>query len=421
MNFNVIIIDGECTNTFLKSHFHDLEDLFQFFIFSASDFINLKTIQNPVDAFILRLQNKNYIPKFIAKMHEVSYFNFIPILLVNDDITKNELINPEYGLIDVISEKDYKSGEYVASRILFLCKTTRFYKRFHGENTIIKSKLIEMERLKIKNDFLFSSTKTLEDVNQELKLQKNEIEKQKIELENEKRRSEELLKNILPEETSRELMIHGEAKTQFYKKVTVLFSDFQGFTSACVNLHPQEIVSELAKHFSKFEEFCEDHYVEKIKTIGDAYMCAGGIPMRNNSNPIDVVLVGLNIVRYLEESNMQKELEGLNAWNVRVGIHTGNLIAGVIGKKKFAYDIWGDTVNTASRMESSGEINKVNISGDTYGYVKDFFECIPRGKIEAKNKGLIDMYFVLGIKPELSIDGKGILPNKLFIAEYSKL
>jgi len=421
MNYNIVIIDSECTLEFLKSHFYDFEDLVRYNVFSTSDFVQLNTISFPIDVVVLRLEDKNYLHQLLKKIREISHFDFTPTLIVNDSISINELIHHEFDLIDVITQKQYLEKEFLASRLLFMAKTTAKYKKFRGENNIIKTKLIELERLRIKNDFLFSSTKTLEDLNQELMHQKDEIEKQKHEIENEKRRSEDLLKNILPEETSRELMIHGEAKTQFYKKVTVLFSDFQGFTKTCENMHPQEIVRELATHFSKFEEFCDEHYVEKIKTIGDAYMCAGGIPMRNNSNPIDVVLVGLCIVRYIEKSNKEKRQQGLKTWDLRVGIHTGNLIAGVIGKKKFAYDIWGDTVNTASRMETSGEINKVNISGDTYEYVKTFFDCTPRGKIEAKNKGFVDMYFVSGIKAEFSLDGNGILPNKEFIAEYSKL
>jgi len=421
MNYNIIIIDSECTLDFVKSHYNDFDELMQFTIYNSSNFIKLESLSIPVDTFVIRLQEKNYINQFLKKIKEISRFDFIPVIVIDNEQSIERLIDNKLEFIDIISESDYCNKDYFSSKILFLCKVSGKCKKLRGENNIIKTKLIELERLRIKNDFLFSSTKSLEDMNQELMYQKDEIEKQKQEIEAEKRRSEDLLKNILPEETSRELMIHGEAKTQFYKKVTVLFSDFQGFTKTCENMHPQEIVRELATYFSKFEEFCEEHYVEKIKTIGDAYMCAGGIPMRNNSNPIDVVLLGLDIVRYIEKTNIKKKQEGLKTWDLRIGIHTGNLIAGVIGKKKFAYDIWGDTVNTASRMETSGEINKVNISGDTYEYVKDFFTCIPRGKIEAKNKGLIDMYFVSGIKPNLSVDNLGILPNKDFIAEYSKL
>lgn len=421
MKYNIVIIDNEHSQIFQKSSNNDFEERFNFIYINPSEFLKLNSFIVPVDAFLLKLLDKEYIPQLIKRIQLISQLHLVPIVVVSNEFSIHSINTKENDIIDVLTEVQYADYTVVTERLFFMCKVSEKYKKFHGENTILKSKLIELEKLRIKNDFLFSSTKSLEDINQELKRQRDEIENQKVELENEKKRSEDLLKNILPEETSRELIIHGEAKTQYYKKVTVLFSDFQGFTNICENMHPQEIVKELANYFSRFEEFCEDHYVEKIKTIGDAYMCAGGIPMRNNSNPIDVVLVGLEIVRYIEKTNKEKLIEGLKPWDIRVGIHTGSLIAGVIGKKKFAYDIWGDTVNTASRMETSGESNKVNISGDTYKYVKEFFTCIPRGKIEAKNKGFVDMYFVSGIKENLSIDGKGIYPNKEFIAEYSKL
>ncbi|HNI27236.1 MAG TPA: adenylate/guanylate cyclase domain-containing protein, partial [Leptospiraceae bacterium] len=155
--------------------------------------------------------------------------------------------------------------------------------------------------------------------------------------------------------------------------------------------------------------------LEKIKTIGDAFMCAGGIPMENRTNPVESVLAALEICKYMNDLKAEKEKKGLPYWEIRIGLHTGPIVAGVVGKKKFAYDIWGDTVNTASRMESSGEPGKVNISVDTYNLVKDFFECEYRGKIPAKNKGTIEMYFVHGIKKELSLRKKGLVPNKTFL------
>lgn len=240
-------------------------------------------------------------------------------------------------------------------------------------------------------------------------------------LEFEKKRSEQLLLNILPEETSRELMIHGSAKPQSYKRASVLFTDFKGFTTTCENLTPEEIIKELDFFFRKFDEIMEAHFGEKIKTIGDAYMCAGGIPMRNNSNPVDMVLVGLEMQQFMADDNVRRRETGLPEWHLRCGIHTGRLIAGVIGTKKFAYDIWGDAVNTASRMESSGEAGRVNISGETYSCIKEWFDCTHRGKIYAKNKGEIDMYFVDGLKKEFSVDGDGKTPNEQFAQVLAQL
>ena len=192
-----------------------------------------------------------------------------------------------------------------------------------------------------------------------------------------------------------------------------MFTDFKGFTQIAESLKPNELVERLDSYFIKFDEIIEKYNVEKIKTIGDAYMCAGGVPIRNKSNPMEVVLAGLDIQNYIQDL---KEADPTNdkLWDLRIGIHTGELIAGVIGIKRFAYDIWGDTVYIAQRMEMTGQIGKVNISGETYELVKNFFDCTHRGKVVAKNKGEIDMYFVDGIKLEMSKYGKGRLPNDVF-------
>ena len=169
------------------------------------------------------------------------------------------------------------------------------------------------------------------------------------------------------------------------------------------------------------DEIIEKHYLEKIKTIGDAYMFAGGLPLRNKSNPFDAVIAALEIQHYMNLLNDSKVLDNLSVWELRLGIHTGPLVAGVVGKKKFAYDIWGDTVNIANRMEQTGHAGMVNISGPTYKHIKDFFECDYRGKIEAKNIGKVDMYFVNRIKAEYSEDKLGYIPNKGFINTINKL
>ncbi|MBL1180138.1 MAG: HD domain-containing protein [Bacteroidetes bacterium] len=241
--------------------------------------------------------------------------------------------------------------------------------------------------------------------------QKEKIEEQKRLLEVEKNKVEKLLLNILPEDTVEELKSKGKASARSYRTVSVMFTDFKGFTKLAEKFRPKELLTELDSYFIKFDEIIQKYNIEKIKTMGDSYMCAGGIPIRNKSNPIDIVLSGLEIQRYIQEI---KKIKGENAWSLRIGINTGELIAGVVGIKRFAYDIWGDTVNIASRMESSGEEDKVNISGATYEHIKDFFVCEYRGKVKAKNKGFIDMYFVNSIKPELSVNGEGIEPNENF-------
>ncbi len=234
--------------------------------------------------------------------------------------------------------------------------------------------------------------------NRILTKQKNEIERQKDEIDYERQRSDKLLLNILPEETAEELKEKGSASPRQYDLVSVLFTDFKGFTNIAEKLTPQELVAELNTCFLAFDQIIDKHNLEKIKTIGDAYMCAGGIPAANTTNPVDVVRAGLEIKEFMERLKADRESKGQPFWELRIGIHTGPVVAGVVGKNKFAYDIWGDTVNTASRMESSGIPGKVNISGSTYALVKDRFECTHRGKITAKNKGEIDMYIVEGRK-----------------------
>lgn len=252
-----------------------------------------------------------------------------------------------------------------------------------------------------------------------LKLQQK-VDERTSELRQEKERSDELLLNILPLETAEELKKKGYASVQQYDRVSVLFTDFVGFTNITEGITNEELVRSLDEHFRMFDEVMDKYGIEKIKTIGDAYMAAGGIPTRTITNPLSVVAAGLEMIARLEELNKTKQLKGEQAWQLRLGIHTGSVISGVVGKNKFAFDIWGDAVNTAARMESSGEVMKVNISGSTYELIKGHFECTPRGKIKAKNKGEIEMYFVERLKPAFSETASGLIPNETFMAMVSR-
>lgn len=232
------------------------------------------------------------------------------------------------------------------------------------------------------------------------------------ELEEEKVKTEELLLNILPKDTAEELQRNGRATARHYNQVSVLFTDFKGFTQFAETTKPEDLVSELHRYFVKFDEIIGKYYLEKIKTIGDAYMAAGGVPIRNNSNAIAITLAALEIRDFMKEVTQEKAVNNEPILEIRIGIHTGPLTAGVVGMKKFAYDIWGDTVNTASRMESCSEPGNINVSGTTHEMIKKYFECEYRGKRDAKGKGAVDMYFVHAIKPEFSEGGQGKVPNK---------
>jgi adenylate cyclase len=207
-----------------------------------------------------------------------------------------------------------------------------------------------------------------------------------------------------------------KTKWDKYEMVTVLFSDIQGFTKIAESMNPESLIDELDRFFFHFDSVVEKYNIEKIKTIGDAYMAAGGIPKKSVTNPIEVVLAALEMQNYMKQLKKTK----VDIWDLRIGIHSGPVIAGIIGHKKRSFDIWGDTVNTASRMESTGEAGKVNISSETYKLVKDFFICEYRGKLPVKYKGDLEMYFVKGLRPELSVNLIG-LPNRKFFLKLQML
>lgn len=208
-------------------------------------------------------------------------------------------------------------------------------------------------------------------------------------LEQEKEKSEALLLNILPATVIDELKEKGKSSAKLFSHVSVLFTDFVNFTSISEHLSPEDLVAEIDYCFKAFDSIVEKNGLEKIKTIGDAYLAVCGMPEEDEMHAYKVAKAGLEIVDFVET---RKQTGG--RFEIRVGINSGPLVAGIVGIKKYAYDIWGDTVNTASRMESSGEKGKVNISEVTYELIKDKFNCVHRGKIEVKNKGMMDMYFI---------------------------
>ncbi|MCB9251146.1 MAG: tetratricopeptide repeat protein [Flavobacteriales bacterium] len=240
---------------------------------------------------------------------------------------------------------------------------------------------------KVKNQLALYKAEQTRKENIIIKAQKEEIEK-------EKQRSDDLLRNILPDEIAQELKTNGSAKARYYDEVTVLFTDFKDFTKISEKMTPDELVKEIDECFKGFDEIVEQFDLEKIKTIGDSYMCVSGLPITNPEHALKAVHCALKIRDFMDKRSGSDSRSGKPVFNIRIGLHSGPVVAGVVGFKKFAFDIWGDTVNTASRMESSGEAGKVNISNATYELIKHHFNCIQRGRIEAKSKGLVEMYFV---------------------------
>tara|TARA_R110002167_G_scaffold82444_2_gene224993 strand:- start:711 stop:2087 length:1377 start_codon:yes stop_codon:yes gene_type:complete len=233
---------------------------------------------------------------------------------------------------------------------------------------------------------------------QDLSHARKEIDHRAQQLTVAKQKSDKLLLNILPSETAKELKITGEAKAKYYDSVTVLFTDFKDFTPISEKMSANKLVTELHHCFSKFDHIIQKHNIEKIKTIGDAYMCVGGLPILNQTHPFDAVNAALEIRDCMLEYREAKLAIGEIGFDVRIGIHTGPVVAGIVGINKFAYDIWGSTVNTASRCEEASKPNEINISASLYEIIKDQYDCVQRGKIAVKGLGEISMYFVKGAK-----------------------
>ena len=220
----------------------------------------------------------------------------------------------------------------------------------------------------------------------------------------ERNRSEALLLNILPKETAEELKEFGKTKARKYDSVSILFTDFKGFTSLAASLTPEELVQEIDFCYKKFDQIVAEHGIEKIKTIGDAYMAAGGLPRVNTTHPNDAVAAAIEIRDFMIEMKEKHKKENKPFFEIRIGIHSGPVVAGVVGTSKFAYDMWGDTVNIAARMESNSEVGKINISQSTYDLVKENYEMEYRGEIEAKNRGMLKMYFVEPVQEKVSVE-----------------
>jgi adenylate cyclase len=221
-----------------------------------------------------------------------------------------------------------------------------------------------------------------------------------------------LLLNVLPSAVACELKALGEGQLpppRYYQSATILFADIKSFTKLTEGIDPDTLIHTLDQFFCAFDEIAKHYRLERLKTIGDCYMCAGGLPEGNRTHPRDAALAALAMQAFASRLNAQRAKLRMPAWEIRIGIHTGPVIAGVVGRQRFAYDVWGNAVNVAARMEQSGGAGRINISGATHAHISADFDCLPRGPIEAKNKGLMEMYFLERQKPQGSANSSGLM------------
>jgi adenylate cyclase len=227
-------------------------------------------------------------------------------------------------------------------------------------------------------------------------------------------RSDALLQTILPSSIAEELKTHDRVPPRYHESATVLFADFKDFVRLTEALDPASLLEQLNQNFARFDEIVAANRLEPLKTIGDAYMCAGGLPEPSRTHAIDACLAALQMQRFVTSANRQRERLRLAPWELRIGIKTGSVVAGIVGTRRLTYDVWGNTVNAAQRLEEACAPGRVNIGGSTLHHVANLFETEPRGRVEVKHMGEREMYFLDRIKPELSADAEGCVPNARF-------
>jgi len=264
--------------------------------------------------------------------------------------------------------------------ILYL-ENTLLENAFNSKNIKVLNLLSNQIAISIENTILYENLE-------------KKVNDRTSELEVEKKKSDDLLLNILPAETALELKKYGKARPRKYDAVTVVFTDFINFTKLSEQLTADELVVEIDKYFTKFDEIAKKYNIEKIKTIGDAYLCVSGLPVVNKNHVFNAINAAIEMRDYVEKIYKSKADDDPTAFRLRIGVHTGPVVSGVVGQNKFAFDIWGDTVNTASRLENNSEAFKINISEEVYNIIKDDYHCEHRGLLYAKNKGDINMYFI---------------------------
>ena len=320
-----------------------------------------------------------------------------------------EKLKSDQKSINYITKWKCKRGKskWIQTTLTPVISETKEVKRFIAIDTdITRLKEIE-EELKQKNENMLTLTEYLQELNKVHELEKEAIIEQR-------KQTESFLMGVKPK-IIEELKSNPVANPRSYKAVTILITDFKNFNKSFETFPHKELISALKTYFSHFDEIISRHYVEKIKSVSDIYMCAGGLPIRNRSNAIDVVLAALEIQQFINNLNKFKQIERLPIWRIQLGIHTGSIIAGDISSQGEGFDIWGETLNIAQKMQEHGKEGLVNISGSTYHQIKEYFFCIYRGQIKIHEYERVEMYSVIGLKPKYSVKGKGEIPNTNFL------
>ncbi|MEP1151753.1 MAG: response regulator [Balneola sp.] len=356
-----------------------------------------------------------------TKIKESESYGHIPVILVTSMVTTDSLMKGISAGADNYLTKPY-DDETLFSKVDELLKKplSRISERealkvnVEGKEYSIKADLEHLINL------LVSTYKNTLAQNIELETVKQRLKSINQELEYSKEEHQELLQNVFPEKIAESLLAYGTVTPERFEEVTIMFTDFDGFSKVVPTLSPEELIHSLSYYFDKYDEFSEEHNLIKIKTIGDSYMAVGGLPEKNNTHTIDVVLTALKMKRFMKQASEEKD-HNVPVFPLRIGIHTGQAVVGVIGKKRFAYDIWGDAVNLASRMEQNAEDSFINISESLYQKIHEYFECETRGMIEVKNMGTVPMYNLKRIKAEYSEDNDGFVPNRVFVRQYNAL
>lgn len=288
------------------------------------------------------------------------------------------------------------------------------------ESDITKQKEQE-EELRQQYENTLALTEHIESVVDYVEGQKREIDEQKQAIEEAKKRTETVLSQVLPYEVAVQLRNKGYAQPRHYKKVTVMFISIVNYDELTELYATDELVDLLHSLYSQFDEIIESHYVEKIKTVYGSYLCAGGVPLRNKSNPIDVALSALKICNYLVQLNRHFKSQGKPEWKVCITAHTGEVIAGVVGKRKLTYDIWGDAVQATFEIQKNAPSCRITLSGSVVENIDEYFQVIPCHSIDLRTRGTIDLYHLERILPRYAADEKGILPNQEFLSLISRI